>query len=200
MSFQGPLICLALVTPEALLGTKCSAQGGRALGTKCSAQGGRALGTKCLVLSCLVLLHKRCISVNFFLRFLGLRGICLCANVLNFEYQHLFIACKNWLCGYETWMKALFSWKKNRLYSSQCSPRNTGNLILGLRNSNIFWGSTPPDPPRRRGLTAPCWYSRLLYPNLLATSIIIETPGNYYSAMQPILPCFLPLTAIVTPK
>jgi len=51
---------------------------------------------KCLVLSCLVFLHKRCISVNFFLRFfVGLRRICLCANVLNFEYQHLFIACKN---------------------------------------------------------------------------------------------------------
>ena len=42
----------------------------------------------------LVLLHKHCISVNFFLRFfVGLCRICLCANVLNFEYQHLFIAC-----------------------------------------------------------------------------------------------------------
>ena len=132
------------------------------------------------VLSFLVLLHKRCISVNFFPRFfVGLRRICLFANVLNFEYQHLFIACKNWLCGYETWMKAIFSWKKNRLYCSQFSPRNTGNLILGLQISKIFWGSTPPDPPRRRGLTAPCWYSRLLYSNLLATSIIIETPGLY---------------------
>ena len=181
MTFQGPLICHALGTPEALLAT-CNIM-------------------IINVWSCLVLLHKRYISVNCFLRFfVGLCRICLCANILNFEYQHLLIAGKNWLCGYETWMKALFSWKKNRLYCSQFSPRNTGNLILGLRNSKIFWGSTPPDPPRRRGLTAPCWYSRLLYPNLLATSIIIETPGNYYSAMQPILPCFLPLPAIVTPK
>ena len=33
------------------------------------------------------------------------------------------------------------------------------------------------DPPRGTGLLAPCWYSGLLYSNLLATSIIIETPG-----------------------
>ena len=180
MTFQGPLICHALGTPEALLAT-CNIM---------------IINVwSCLVLSC-------CTNAIFqsIVFFVGLCRICLCANILNFEYQHLLIAGKNWLCGYETWMKALFSWKKNRLYCSQFSPRNTGNLILGLRNSKIFWGSTPPDPPRRRGLTAPCWYSRLLYPNLLATSIIIETPGNYYSAMQPILPCFLPLTAIVTPK
>ena len=146
------------------------------------------------------MLHKNCISVNFFLRFfVGLRRICLCANVLNFANQHLFIACKNWLCGYETWMKAIFSWKKNRLYCSQFSPRKTGNLILVLWNYKIFRGARRPDPPRRRGLTAHCWYSRLLYSNLLATSIIIETPGNYCSAMQPVLPCFLTLTAIVRP-
>ena len=132
----------------------------------------------CLVLSCYT---NTVFQSIFFLRFfVGLRRICLCANVLNFEYQHLFIACKNWLCGYETWMKALFSWKKNRLNCSQFCPRNTGKLILGLWNSKIFWESTPPDPPRRRGLTAPCWYSRLLYPNLLATSIIIETPVHAF--------------------
>ena len=133
---------------------------------------------KCLVLSCYT---NTVFQSIFFLRFfVGLPRICLCANVLNFEYQHLLIACKNWLCGYETWMKALFSWKKNRLYCSQFCPRNTGKLILGLWNSKIFWESTPPDPPRRRGLTAPCWYSRLLYPNLLATSIIIETPVHAF--------------------
>ena len=109
-------------------------------------------------------LHKRCISVNFFpCFFVGLCRICLCANVLKFEYWHLFIACKNWLCGYKTWMKAIFSWMKNALFSSQLSPRNTGNCILGLWNSKFM----PPDPPRRRGLTAPCWYSCLLYSNLV---------------------------------
>ena len=36
----------------------------------------------------------------------------------------------------------------------------------------------PPLPPRKRGLTAPCWYSWLLYSNLLATSIFIETPED----------------------
>ena len=99
----------------------------------------------CLVLSCYT---NTVFQSIFFPRFfVGLRRICLFANVLNFEYQHLFIACKNWLCGYETWMKALFSWKKNRLYCSQFCPRNTGKLILGLWNSKIFWESTPPRPP-----------------------------------------------------
>ena len=75
MSFQGPLICHALVTSEAHL-VSCNIM-------------------IINVLSCLVLLHKRCISVNLFPRFfVGLRRICLCANALNFEYQHLFIACK----------------------------------------------------------------------------------------------------------
>ena len=32
--------------------------------------------------------------------------------------------------------------------------------------------------PLKRRLMAPCWYSRLLFSNLLATSIFIETPGN----------------------
>ena len=32
----------------------------------------------------------------------------------------------------------------------------------------------PPNPPRGTGLMAPCWYSRVFYSTLLATSIIIE--------------------------
>ena len=36
-----------------------------------------------------------------------------------------------------------------------------------------------PLPPKNKGLMAACWYSRLLYSNLLATSIFIETPGYY---------------------
>ena len=116
-------------------------------------------------------------SLEFFPRFfVGLCRICLCANVLNFEYWHLSVACKNWLCGYETWMKTIFSWMKNRFFCSQFSPQNTGNHNLGFWNSKILGGSMPPDPPGRRGLIAPCWYSQLLYSNLLATSVIIETP------------------------
>ena len=47
---------------------------------------------------------------QFFPRFfVGLRRICLCANVLNFGYK---------LCGYENWMRAIFSWMKNTLFSS----------------------------------------------------------------------------------
>ena len=39
----------------------------------------------------------------------------------------------------------------------------------------------PPDPPRLRGLTAPCSYSRLLFSNQLPTSNFIETPANQQS-------------------
>ena len=35
----------------------------------------------------------------------------------------------------------------------------------------------PPPPARKRRLMAPCWYSQLLYSNLLAAQIFIETPG-----------------------
>ena len=34
-----------------------------------------------------------------------------------------------------------------------------------------------PDPPRLRGLTAPCLYSRFLFSNQLPSSNFIETPG-----------------------
>ena len=78
-------------------------------------------------------------------------------------------------------MKATFSWIKNTLFCLQFSPQNAENRISGLWNLKNFWGSTPTDLlPRKRGLTAPLRYSRLLYWNLLATSIIffcfIETP------------------------
>ena len=58
-------------------------------------------------------------------------------------------------------------------------PRVAESRILGLWNFTIFWGNTPLDPlphPRIRGRTSPCWYTGLLYSNLLATSIYIETP------------------------
>ena len=99
------------------------------------------------------------------------------------SFHHLFIACKNELCNWqiERWMKATFSRIKNTLFCPQFSPQNAENRILGLWNFKLFWVSTPPDPlllPRKRGLMAPCWYSRLLYSNLLATSIFIETTAS----------------------
>ena len=39
----------------------------------------------------------------------------------------------------------------------------------------------PPDPPRLRGLTAPCSYSRLLFSSQLPTSNIIETLGTLFN-------------------
>ena len=69
---------------------------------------------------------------------------------------------------------------KNTLFCTQFSSQNAGNHILGLWNFKIFRGSMPQTPSRDTGLMAPCWqlcwYSQVLYSNLLATSIIIETP------------------------
>ena len=114
---------------------------------------------------------------------------CLCPNVLNFEYWHLFIACKNyWLCDYETWMKAIFSWMKNTLFCTQFSPQNTGNRILGLWNSKMFLQSMPPDLPRRRGPTAidsatgsysiqTCWLTSIyLLKHLMILNFCLKIP------------------------
>ena len=85
-------------------------------------------------------------------------------------------------------LKATFSWTKNTLFCPQIySPvfQNAENRILVLWNFKIFWAITCPDPVpppprhRKRRPTAPCWYSRLLYSNLLATSIFIETPTTF---------------------
>ena len=68
---------------------------------------------------------------------------------------------------------------KQALSCPQFSPQKAENHILRLWNLKFSCRSTPPDPlpsPRKRGLTVPCWYSRLLYSNLLATSLFIETP------------------------
>ena len=118
---------------------------------------------------------------QFFPHFsVGLPRICLCANVLNFEYWHLFIACKNWLCGNETWMKAIFSWMENTLFCCQFSPWNTGNGSLGLWNSKMLWGSMLPGSPpllphpRKRGLMSPCWYSQLPYSNCWLLQLLLK--------------------------
>ena len=55
------------------------------------------------------------------------------------------------------------TWLKSTLFCTQFSPLNTGNRILWLWNFKIFWGSMPPDFPRGTRLTAPCWYSRVLW-------------------------------------
>ena len=39
-----------------------------------------------------------------------------------------------------------------------------------------FWGSMPPNPPRLRGQTAPCSYSRLFFSNQLPISNFVEPP------------------------
>ena len=99
------------------------------------------------------------------------------------SYHHLFIACSNWLCDLKikSWMKASFSWMRDTLFCQQFSPQNAESCIFGLWNVKIFWGSIPPNPlphHRKSRLMAPCWYSRLLYSNLPANSIFIETPDS----------------------
>lgn len=76
-------------------------------------------------------------------------------------------------------MKATFARITNTLFCPQFSSENAENRILWLWNLSVFWRNTPLAPlphPRKRGLTAPSWYSRLLCSNLLAASIYIETP------------------------
>ena len=70
---------------------------------------------------------------------------------------------------------------KGTLFCPQFSPQNAENRIIAFYAFEIsqFSGqvpNTPPPPRRKRGLTDPFYYSRLLYSNLLATSIFIETP------------------------
>ena len=66
---------------------------------------------------------------------------------------------------------------ENSLFYSQFSPLNAGNRLLGLCNFNIFWGSMP----QTLHENVDCWYSQLLYSNLLATSISIETHDLIHS-------------------
>ena len=110
--------------------------------------------------------------------FIGFRRICLHAKV-----RHLvFIIC-SLLVGIDCVtdkLKATFSWRKNLKTGT---PKNTENRMLRLWNFNIFWGRahldpTPPLSPQKRRTDGPLLIdSRLLYSNLQATSIIVETPG-----------------------
>ena len=69
---------------------------------------------------------------------------------------------------------------KHIIFCTQFSAQNAGNRILGHWNVEIFKGCMPPVPSRRREVKASFWYSRLLFSNLLATSIFIETPACWF--------------------
>ena len=89
-------------------------------------------------------------------------------------------------------MKAIFqSFFLNKFLKTCCfvlklSPQNADNRILhcfrALKFQNFLGQNAPGQTlpsPSRRGLAAPCcWNSQLLYSNLLATSIFIETPAS----------------------
>ena len=93
-------------------------------------------------------------------------------------------------------MKAIFQsfffyrFLKTRCFVLKFSPQNADNRILhcfrALKFQNFLGQNAPGQTlpsPSRRGLAAPCcWNSQLLYSNLLATSIFIETPvwGTFF--------------------
>ena len=146
MWFQGPLICCALATPEALLVTQTP------------------------------------YFSQFFPRFfVGLHRICLCANVLhvilNIDICTLLVRIDCVALKHE-WKLQFLRWKT----CSSVLSLVPGTLEIAFRALKFknFLGEHAPDPLRNRGLTAPCWYSQLLYSNLLATStkIIIENPAT----------------------
>ena len=86
-------------------------------------------------------------------------------------------------------MKVAFSWMKNMLFCTQFSPQNASNHILGL-NFKIFWGSKPPDPPRKRETwllvntvgysIQTCWLLQF-YWNPCRTGISVEWYGCNWS-------------------
>ena len=60
------------------------------------------------------------------------------------------------------------------LFYTQFSPLNAGNRFLGFASLKFPEGACSQTPLENVG----CWYSQLLYSNLLATSIFIETPES----------------------
>ena len=68
--------------------------------------------------------------------------------------------------------------KSSFIFCTQFGAQNAGNGISELPDFKILWGSMPPDPPRLRGLAAPCSYSQLFSSNQLPTSNFIETPES----------------------
>ena len=79
-------------------------------------------------------------------------------------YHHLFIACESWLCGLqiETLMETTISLTKN-------TPHDDFEI-------SKFCGGAQSQTQLKRGVTFCCWYSRLLYSNLLASSFFYWNP------------------------
>ena len=101
------------------------------------------------------------------------------------------VSFNHWLSSIKTNTLSRYLTLVNANHASSNWAQNAENRILGLWRCKIVWGRTRSDqlPPRKRGLTAPCWYSLLLYSNLLATSVFIETPDLYWASQQKPLKC-----------
>ena len=69
-----------------------------------------------------------------------------------------------------------------------------GQIARSMKTPALQATQTP-SPPRKRELTAPCWYFWSLYSTLLATSIFIETPEGHSSVLHcTTLLCIIELT------
>ena len=74
--------------------------------------------------------------------------------------------------------------KSSFIFGTLFGAQNARNGISELPDFKILWGTMPPDPPRLRGLTAPCSCRRLFSSNQLPTSNFIETPGDAFMVFQ----------------
>ena len=113
----------------------------------------------------------------YFSRFLN---VSLCRSCLSAKVRNLVSIICSLLVGIDylwpiNW-KLHFLERKTHSFGLK-SPEPWKSHFRDLKFQN-FPGKNvprPPPPSRKRGLTAPCWYSWLLDSNLLATSIFIET-------------------------
>ena len=83
-----------------------------------------------------------------------------------------------WADKSEPELKAIFSCMKNTLFGTQLIlvPRMLEITFQGFEISKFPERACLKPLPRGTGLMAPCCYSQVLCSNLLAPSIIIETP------------------------
>ena len=81
--------------------------------------------------------------------FIVFHRICLRLKVRDLDFIIVL-----WLIDGKLNELVTFPWMKKitMLFGPQFVRQSAGNHILGLWNFKIFWGSMPPDPPRKRRL------------------------------------------------
>ena len=85
----------------------------------------------------------------------------------------------NWKLHFPEWKRRSFVVKISPRILKITSSGFEISKFSGAEHTQTPFPALPPPPTRKRGPMIPCWYSRLLYSNLLATSIsnpFIQTP------------------------